>query len=644
MTVANQTNRTSATGSGSGGQAVAFSFPITDTSDLKVYQRVTATGVETLLTETTNYTVSITGDTGGTVTTVTAVAASAQIHIYRDTPSTQALDLAAGGTFNAENLEDALDKTTKLTIENVDVLTRTMRIPNTDATSINMELPSSIDRASKYLTFDSDGEPAVTVDKTTGTASFSAFGETLVDDANAAAAQTTLKLKDSSASLDVLELTTGALSSSSVYDVTHTDYGADSTGTADSTAEIQAAIDAASAAGGGIVYFPEGTYSINASLTLKSNVALVGVGNAASLLDFDAAAAAVAMLDGASAVLSRVTIQGLGIDGNDKATMGIEIDYTGGSMNAFVRVVDCNIHNLATHGIHYEYIRNSVIEKSTIHTCADDGIYLDTTAKPFTSLSIVDTWIHTITDDGLVIGDTEAFNTLSLRNVYFEGIGGNGMTIDAASSEATMDCLHFENVTGDGIYLNAALYATIHGALFNTVGGKGIHSNAGASRLVISAPRFTGVTGNDIDFGGSKIVILAATPDDLDLASTTIPYFYDYNARTIVNKTANYSINFYEYGKTFTNSGAGGDVTFTLPIISADDIGMDIQFICATAGNDVYLDPGNASMSIRPTVTTNGWRLKNTGSAVGDSVKLKAISTTVWAIVAEKGTWTDAGS
>ena len=59
MTFTNQTNRTSATGSGSTGQEISFLFPIAATSDLTVYKRVTATGVQTTLTETTNYTVSI---------------------------------------------------------------------------------------------------------------------------------------------------------------------------------------------------------------------------------------------------------------------------------------------------------------------------------------------------------------------------------------------------------------------------------------------------------------------------------------------------------------------------------------------------------------------------------------------------------
>lgn len=57
------------------------------------------------------------------------------------------------------------------------------------------------------------------------------------------------------------------------------DYGAAGDGVADDTAEIQAAIDAAEAAGGGTVYFPEGTYAISAPVTVDSNyVRLMGEG------------------------------------------------------------------------------------------------------------------------------------------------------------------------------------------------------------------------------------------------------------------------------------------------------------------------------------------------------------------------------
>ena len=194
MTVANETARTIATGTAAAGQEITFLFPINATSDLKVMTRVTATGVEVTLDETADYTVVITGDTGGTVTLVDALAATSTCHIIRDTPNTQSLDLTTGGTFNAENLEGALDKNCRLGVENADRLSRSMVMPDTDPSTIDMTLPSSIDRKSNFLAFNSDGEPTVVASVAPATTTITAAAETVLDDATIAAMRTTLGL------------------------------------------------------------------------------------------------------------------------------------------------------------------------------------------------------------------------------------------------------------------------------------------------------------------------------------------------------------------------------------------------------------------------------------------------------------------
>lgn len=55
-------------------------------------------------------------------------------------------------------------------------------------------------------------------------------------------------------------------------------YSATGNGTTDDSAAVQAAVDAVSAAGGGTVYFPRGTYLLNSSITMKSNVTCIGDG------------------------------------------------------------------------------------------------------------------------------------------------------------------------------------------------------------------------------------------------------------------------------------------------------------------------------------------------------------------------------
>ncbi len=64
-------------------------------------------------------------------------------------------------------------------------------------------------------------------------------------------------------------------------------YGADPTGAADSTAAIQAALDAAKAAGGGIVYLPAGLYRCDGVLdSTGSHIVIRGAGESATQLYF----------------------------------------------------------------------------------------------------------------------------------------------------------------------------------------------------------------------------------------------------------------------------------------------------------------------------------------------------------------------
>lgn len=110
MTVSNTSNSVREAGNGSK-TAFDFSFPIYNSTDLKVYKINTDTEERTLLTLTTDYTVEIsTSAEGGTVTYVVAPTASEDSFIERELPYTQATNIPAVGGVREEQLEKGLDK------------------------------------------------------------------------------------------------------------------------------------------------------------------------------------------------------------------------------------------------------------------------------------------------------------------------------------------------------------------------------------------------------------------------------------------------------------------------------------------------------------------------------------------------------
>jgi hypothetical protein len=75
------------------------------------------------------------------------------------------------------------------------------------------------------------------------------------------------------------------------YNVKGTSYGATGDGVADDTTPVQNAITAAGTAGGGIVFFPKGSYRITAKLTVPVGVSLWGCGGTVSVIKMDHATA-----------------------------------------------------------------------------------------------------------------------------------------------------------------------------------------------------------------------------------------------------------------------------------------------------------------------------------------------------------------
>ena len=525
MTVSDQTSRTSVVGTAAVGQEVPFTFPITNTSDLVVKTRVTATGVEVTFTETTEYTVVIAGDTGGTVTMVTAVATTSQIHVIRVSPFTQILDLVAGGTFNAENIEDAVDKVTKLAVELNGLLGRSLRFPDTDPAVSLVAMPNAIDRASKVLGFDATGAPNAQTAVPTGSVAFTAFGESIAEAANALTAKPLLNLDH-------------------YFDVR--DYDAVGDGTTDDTTEIQAAIDAANTAGGGTVVFPPTAtnYQISSALTLKTKVSLLGIGN--PTIQLADSSDAIMVQDGGT-IVTDMKIEGIIFDGNgSNQTRDTNKSMFRSTVSSKrITIQNCQFNNASSYAVWFNSVPVDVkISKCRFYNCKEGGVSTyygirisvtdctfdntDSTLEGEAALiSIGSPGASPVGSDVVIannILNCKAEDTQAFTGIAFGGANATieGNTIDG--NDGTKVC--GINVAGGS---TTSLAVTITGnSIRNTNGGaRGAIEISCDGNLVISGNNFTDIV--------NGIMVLHTDLDHLTISNNT---FQNYSGTGIALRPA----------------------------------------------------------------------------------------------------------
>lgn len=143
-----------------GGQTIfPYPFPIFDDGDLVV----DVDGA--VLVITTNYTVSGAGDDNGGNVTLTAGATAGQIvTIYRDIAIERDTDFQQNGPWRSAAINDELDRMTLVDQQLELATTRALRVNVNDESDFDdLVLPGATARASRFLAFDSSGNPTVSV-------------------------------------------------------------------------------------------------------------------------------------------------------------------------------------------------------------------------------------------------------------------------------------------------------------------------------------------------------------------------------------------------------------------------------------------------------------------------------------------------
>lgn len=152
MSVISEVSRVEYTGNGSA-TTFAYPFRILAKTDLRVLVS------DILKTVDIDYTVTGVGEDQGNVVFTTAPASGAKIVIRRRRPLKQETDLTNAGRFFPEQVEDALDHLAMLAQQVEDAVSRSLKLQETEAPTMGVEIPKVADRALKFLAFDASGKP-----------------------------------------------------------------------------------------------------------------------------------------------------------------------------------------------------------------------------------------------------------------------------------------------------------------------------------------------------------------------------------------------------------------------------------------------------------------------------------------------------
>jgi hypothetical protein len=294
----------------------AFTFNILAAADIAVYKNAT------LLTITTDYTVSLNANGTGSVTLTgagsgTALVAADYLTIIGDLPLARTTDFTTAGDLLASALNDQLDASVVMTQQISERVDRALRQDPNDVDG-DMTIPAKADRLNKILRFNvTTGNPEVI---------------SLASGATSAA-----NVSFTQAGTGAIERTVEQKLNESVSVL---DFGADPTGVADSAA----AINAAFAAGKNNVYMPAGVYKILSTVTIADYCSLRGAGHTSENGTSDRAATVilksfngVGLIVGDNCVASDFQVEG------DAGNTGDGIQVLGG--RSVLRNIQSNKHD-----------------------------------------------------------------------------------------------------------------------------------------------------------------------------------------------------------------------------------------------------------------------------------------------------------
>jgi hypothetical protein len=320
-------------------------------------------------------------------------------------------------------------------------------------------------------------------------------------------------------------------------------YSAKGDGTSDDTAAIQAAVDAASSAGG-TVYIPGGTYRLTDQIVVHNGVSIVGDGPTASVLQQTSATAhGIYGKD-----LRHVSISSLGVTGPGPASgtmSGIYLEPVDVVALNYVSMRDLRVQNFGGDGIHVVRTIVSVFDRILAATNGGYGISLP--APDDTGAGGTSCVLNACYGNGNLTG---GFRIHRMSYTSLNGCAADsspvgyqidlsyGVTLNGCGAE---DCVTGIEINGGGgnLITGGVIYAS-RGTCVHITGGA---TGCGVAHLVEVAPNTASGALKCIktETGTHTVVTAVTSVKAMDYATGTVQVLDDSAGAAIFNGLASFA-------------------------------------------------------------------------------------------------------
>ncbi|MFD5468908.1 glycosyl hydrolase family 28-related protein [Streptomyces sp. NPDC127105] len=258
------------------------------------------------------------------------------------------------------------------------------------------------------------------------------------------------------------------------------DFGAQGDGVTDDTAAVQAAVDAASAAGGGTLYIPAGRHIVNGSLTWASGVNAIGAGARVSILQ--STNQNNDCLTGTD--IRDVTLQGLQLSGPGRGFgSGVRFTRVSAPATRGIALRDMLIQSFGGDGVFGHQLAGSVLHRVRVRTCGGVGFHLQApqdTVLGGASASLVGCSVEGCVTGGFWL-DGMAYSSLAGCAVQQSPVG---YRLDGCTGVSLTGCGAEQCTTGLTVYGGTG--ATVSGFTTKASDGTSVWLTGSAKGVVLS--------------------------------------------------------------------------------------------------------------------------------------------------------------